>query len=228
MSYTKRIVCLANSFKKGGSCIAGREILPNGAYGPWMRPVSSRPTQEIKPMESRLQNGLGPKLLDIIEIPLLQPMPHNHQQENHVIEQGKPWNKVAELPWEELAHLQEDQKSLWINSSSTTSGTFNCMSPEEASKLTSSLALIKPEEFSVEIGSDPWNKRTYYGNFNLHKTFYSLRITDPVLTNALGSKTEGNYAIPDAYLCVSVTEPYLDGDHRCHKLVAAVITKPSQ
>lgn len=27
MAYVKRIVCLANSYKIGGSCIAGREVL---------------------------------------------------------------------------------------------------------------------------------------------------------------------------------------------------------
>ena len=34
MAYVKRIVCLANSFKPGGSCIAGREVIGNG-FGGW-------------------------------------------------------------------------------------------------------------------------------------------------------------------------------------------------
>jgi len=33
MAYVKRIVCLANSVKTGGTCIAGRELLPDGQYG---------------------------------------------------------------------------------------------------------------------------------------------------------------------------------------------------
>jgi hypothetical protein len=35
---------------------------------------------------------------------------------------------------------------------------------------------------------------------------------------------EGAFAIDQAYLCVSLTEPY-SGDGRCHKLVATIITK---
>ena len=83
MTYVKRIVCLANSFKIGGSCVAGREILQNGSYGAWIRPVSSRSTAEISWMESMYENRTQPKLLDIIDISLLRAVPHNHQRENY-------------------------------------------------------------------------------------------------------------------------------------------------
>jgi hypothetical protein len=37
----KRIVCLANSRKMSGRCLAGRELI-NGLPGGWVRPVSAR------------------------------------------------------------------------------------------------------------------------------------------------------------------------------------------
>ena len=37
----KRIVCLANSRKRGGRCVAGKELLADGRAGGWIRPVSA-------------------------------------------------------------------------------------------------------------------------------------------------------------------------------------------
>ncbi len=69
MSYIKRIVCLANSYKPpNGRCIAGREVLANGKFGEWIRPVSMRPTAELSSREYKYQSNVTPKLLDIVEI----------------------------------------------------------------------------------------------------------------------------------------------------------------
>ena len=56
MKYTKRIVCLANSRKMSGRCIAGKEVLDTG-YGEWIRPISKRETAEISEEEMRFENG---------------------------------------------------------------------------------------------------------------------------------------------------------------------------
>lgn len=36
---TRRVVCLANSRRTGGRCIAGKELI-NGQFARWVRPVS--------------------------------------------------------------------------------------------------------------------------------------------------------------------------------------------
>lgn len=60
------IICLANSRKISGRCIAGKIISSNK----WMRSVSSRENEEISEEERRYENGQMPKLLDIIKIPV--------------------------------------------------------------------------------------------------------------------------------------------------------------
>jgi hypothetical protein len=101
------------------------------------------------------------------------------------------------------------------------------MSPEEAATQNSSLFLIQPENFAVEVSSSTWNgktKRIYRGNFIYNQTYYSLSLTDPAARNVFKNENEGQYPIEKVYLCVSLTEPFDDG--RCHKLVAAIITNP--
>ena len=227
MPYTKRIICLANSYKPPqGRCIAGIEVLGNGNYGEWIRPVSARPTAEVSYAEYRYLNGGMPQLLDVIDVPLLNAAPHNHQSENHVIDATAGWAKVGELPWEDVEKLQERPESVWINSDHTQTGVYDCMSQGEAGTLESSLLLVKPENFMVEVGTNPWTgKKTYRGNFDYRGTHHSLSLTDPVARNVFSAKDEGEYPLADVYLCLSVTEPY-QGDGRCHKLVAAIVGNP--
>jgi hypothetical protein len=168
-------------------------------------------------------------LLDIIDVPLLKPAPHNHQTENHVIDANSWWVKVGELPWNDLEQLRERPASLWINSDHTSTGVFNCISQAEASTLHDSLVLVKKKTFVVEVGSKTWEGRTtktYRGTFKYNGSDYSLSLTDPVATSAFAAKHEGEYELNDVYLCISLTEPWEKDHNRCHKLVAAIIKNP--
>jgi len=229
MTYVKRIVCLANSTKIGGSCIAGREVLADGKFGSWIRPISSRSTAEVSHAECKYSDNSVPKLLDVIDIPLTRAVPHNHQTENHVIDVTRPWAKKGQFPWSDLEQLRERPESLWINSDHTINGTFNCISQAEATTLQSSLVLIKKSKFIVEIGSKTWNERTtrtHRGKFKYKGIDYSLNLTDPVAIAAFAAKSNGDYELNEVYLCLSLTEPWEKDNNRCHKLVAAVIKNP--
>ena len=46
MSVVKRIVCLANSHKLTGRCVAGKE-LRDGRSVTWIQPVSARENEEV-------------------------------------------------------------------------------------------------------------------------------------------------------------------------------------
>jgi len=148
MSYVKTIVCLANSYNPpNGRCIAGGKYFQKA--GDWIRPVSARPTAEVSFSEYRYENNASPKLLDIVDVPLLDAEPRHHQVENHVIDSGQRWVKRDELPFEALEELC-DPASLWINSDSTNAGCYDYISQAEAATVHDSLLLIKPREFLIE------------------------------------------------------------------------------
>ena len=222
MAYVKRIVCLANSYKPpNGRCFAGKEVLADG-YGGWIRPVSGRPTAEVSFSEYKYEDNTGPRLLDIVDIPLLKPDPRHHQVENHVID-AAPWVKRGELPWNTLLQLCDQPASLWINHDSTNTGHFDCISQAEAATVHDSLLLIRPGHFVVEVGRNYWTgRKSYRAKFQYNGAPYNFSITDPVVRGAFVGKVEDDYPLNDLYLCVSLTEPY-EQDGRCHKIVAAVI-----
>jgi hypothetical protein len=162
MPYVKRIACLANSYKPpSGRCVAGRELLANG-YGGWIRPVSARPTAEVSFAEYRYEDNATPKLLDIVDVPLLNAEPLHHQTENHVIDTGSRWVKRGELPWDALEQVRDRPATLWVNRDHTNAGHYDCISQAEAATAHDSLVLIKPEIFNVEIGRNYWTGRKSY------------------------------------------------------------------
>lgn len=225
MPYVKQIVCLANSYKPpGGRCIAGKEVNAKG-FGGWIRPVSTRPTAEVSYQEFRYADHTSPALLDIIDIPMSQAAPHNHQTENHVIAAGQ-WVKRGVLAWPDVPQLLDRPSSLWVNRDSTALGVNDCMSQAEAATIQESIFLVQPTDFVLTIGTNPWSgKPSYRGKFSYKGIPYNLSMTDPAARDAFAGKAAGEYPIPDAYICVSLTEPYAQ-DGRCHKLVAAIITNP--
>jgi hypothetical protein len=87
--------------------------------------VSDRLTEEISEEERRYQDGEDPRVLDIITIEMMGSRPHQHQQENHVIDSEYYWEKIDTLPWARLGRAVDNPGgSLWLNGYSSASGTM--------------------------------------------------------------------------------------------------------
>ena len=221
--YLKRIVCLANSVKTGGRCIAGKEVKGSG-YGGWIRPIGGRETDELLISECDLGAGAQPKLLDVIEVPLQGATPHNHQSENHLIH-PKPWRRVDKIAWSELKSISDQPPHLWQNHDHTKGGQFDCMSREDAFSFSTSLALIWVPKLIAEVSPSPWKARKdYRGSFEYMGDMYKFKITDPAAVESLKTKGEGSHEIKAAFLTISLTEPWEKDNNRCYKLIAAIIT----
>ena len=152
MNYEKTILCLANSRKLSGRCIAGKEKLDD-EIGGWVRPVSGRPSEEISEEERRYKNGRSAQVLDVIHVPMREPRPSAHQTENHLIDDECYWEKIGSANWMEVqAALDTVAGPLWINGHSTRNGQNDQVPEGQAVSLPSSLCLIRPDNLQISVG----------------------------------------------------------------------------
>ena len=177
---------------------------------------------------ARRYEGRGlPRLLDVMEVPLLGASPHHHQTENHLIDPTRLWKKRGEFRYADLGGLAEMPETLWSNADHTRTGQANCVAAAEAVGADRSLYLIQCAELRMERIWKPGGGPAYRGTFALNGTSYTLAVTDPVATSPLAYLREDEKAtlrVREPYLCVSLAEPF-SGDGRCHKLIAAVISE---
>src|SRR5512145_2095239 len=117
MSIIKRIICLANSRKLNGRCIAGKELVTEVEISGWIRPVSDREHEEISQEERQCTDGSEASVFDIIDIPLLYAQPKSYQQENWLLDPAHRWEKVGRATWNDLQLLVDPESPLWINES---------------------------------------------------------------------------------------------------------------
>lgn len=220
---TVRIVCLANSRKLNGRCLAGIEW--DGEHtGRWIRPVSDREHEEVSEEERRYQNGADPRLLDIIRIPILGPKPKGHQVENVLLDPEYYWKLEGHLSVSELAGFPIDATPLWINGVHTNAGENDQIPVAQLPEIQSSLRLIRVDSISYEVWAPgaAFNnpKRRVQGTFKHGGTRYALWVTDPLIERRYLDLEDGRYASGAAYLTISLGEPF--NDHS-QKLIAAVI-----
>lgn len=224
MSAIRRIVCLANSRKVSGRCIAGKEI-EHDTFGQWIRPVSARTTGEISEEERRYEDGTSAQMLDVIDVPVIGHAVGGHQIENYLIDPNEYWKKAGVLPRAGLAQLTDHPETLWKNGDSTLAGQNDRVRIEAGRVPAGSLYLISPERLVVHVLSETAGliklRRRVRASFYYRSTRYNWVVTDPGVEEAFLAKPDGSYSLDDAYLCVSLSEVYSDG--YSYKLVAAII-----
>jgi hypothetical protein len=227
MTYVKRIICLANSRKISGRCVAGKEIIGNG-FGGWIRPVSSRPTGELSEYDRRYQNGTDPKLLDVIDIQMTKHTPHGFQTENHQIDDGAYWSLVRTSTPAELAGALDDVPGvLWNNHSSSSNGLRDRVSEAIAAQLQDSLLLIDVSKLTISVAVEgaAFNnaKRKVRGSFVFNDVPYMLSVTDPIVEREYLKRPDGEYDGGPATLCVSLGDIW---QGYAYKLIAGVFFPP--
>ncbi len=223
MPEDKRFICLANSRKRKGFCIAGI-VLFNGAPEGWIRPVSDRENEEVSQQEQEYEDGTLPSLLDIIDISLLDPKPHDFQRENWLLDPHYYWQKAGTFSRKELNKLCTTPERIWINGSGTQEGLNDKVPLWRAKDLDSSLMLIHVDELSIQVATygQAYNnpRRRVQGSFTFSGVQYRMWVTDTLVEHTYLSKKDGLYFLRGCYLTISLCEPYKGA---CYKLIAAVI-----
>lgn len=229
MGYRRTIVCLANSRKRLGRCVAGKEADRPG-FGGWIRAVTIRETGEVYPDERRYAGRAEPELLDIASIEFTEPRPHGCQSENHLIDCRTQWVREGRLCWNDLDEaLDREPDHLWLDGRKSWNGVNDRMPLAHADTLSDSLRLIEPVNLVLYVGEEGVGmgkpRRRVRAGFRFGREYYLLAVTDPVIEREYLGRRDGEYSISTARLCISISEPF---EGNCYKLVAGIMQPESR
>jgi hypothetical protein len=212
-------LCLANSRKLGGRCIAGVT-----ASGSWIRPVSADQDGVLSWSHYRLDGDAEPAVLDVIRLEAT-PAPEPDQPENWVISTNR-WQRIGRLASHDArARLHQLASSGPLLLGSPSNSIEHAYLVGHRGR--PSLCAVEPSELWWRIRATERGKQVR-AVFSLGGAQYDLPVTDPVIEQRLGDLLVGNYgkdvggiSADDAvFLVISLSKP-LGG--LCYKLIAAVI-----
>lgn len=186
--------------------------------------MSARPGGEVSEYERQYEDGSDPKVLDIVNVPVLKPLPEEWQTENWLLDSECYWEKEGTYSRVDLPRLEDPAASLWIDGHNTWNGVNDKIPLELMKSVSGSLRLIHVEGIKLKVFSPGEafgnSKRRVRGRFSHARKYYALWVTDPRYEREYLAKPDGDYEIGKCYLTISLGEPYKDA---CYKLIAAII-----
>jgi len=162
---------------------------------------------------------------DVLQIKFQKHVPKAYQSENHLIDAEHFWVLSGRKSFSELETMQEfPPDTLWQNGLSSSNGVNDQVPIDAASRFSSSLVLIRPENLIVKRQFEGYYTRREKrrASFSFNGEPYTLMCTDPWAETGsifLGKKV---VSFEDALICVSLGE---DFHGHAYKLVASIITR---
>ncbi len=226
---TVTILCLANSRRHSGHCIAGKVFHENAkgdSFKAWVRPVGAQEKGELLPAEIQYDDGSMPQLLDLIEI-TVEHEPEGYQTENGRISTKKPWRKIGTSSWSQAKSAVDavHRNMLWVNSKSSQNGINDLAHISAIGNYDRprSLYLIYVEHLELSYCTNHRKSRQIRGTFQFNECPYKLVVTDLAMEEKYLHKEVDPDSIQDALLCVSLAQPPYNSAY-ASKLIAGVIT----
>jgi hypothetical protein len=213
-----KLVCLANSWRPGGRCVAGIDL----DTGQWIRPVP-KAGGAIPESATHFDNHeLAP--LDVIELDVTLPISTTkYQRENRIIT-TQPWKLLGALkPADVLKYCDSSRSLLHGPQKVVRPLTLETLPPAQWK------SLELREVITASFSHDPRKTDRWLVDFSTlgrrrHDSHFSLPLTDPVATEKLN---RGGKIGEECLLTLSLTEPIAIPQHDipelCYKISAAVI-----
>ena len=210
-----RFICLANSFKEGGRCLAGIELdannIPVSVHGKpkWIRPIGNTLHGEVP---THLAAALN--ILDIIEIEITGKQQENYQSEN-VLFRENTISVIGRFSQDNLSALCDNRRFIFENRG-------KAVSEEAITRLNYSLMLIRTNQFEVieKTYEDTPNRAQHRLVFTYNDNQYDFPVTDPVFLHRYQTNPDFIEKFNEAFLCLSLGVAWKDW---YYKLVAGII-----
>ena len=215
----KYFICLANSYKHGGRCIAGIEVVPqsDGSLGivrhddgrpRWIRPVSMSANGEIP---NHLAESF--KIFSLVKLTDVEPCPDNaHTEDVHC-------TRMEICPFE-LSPTKDFLNQLIDNQHQAVFYFRGKSIPTTIiDRLDYSLMLIHPDNACAYCDEERENSK-YRMKFTYNGSNYDFPITDPVFLEQFKKSPDSYADLDGAYLVLSLGIAF-EGFH--YKLVATVL-----
>jgi hypothetical protein len=217
------IICLANSRKLRGRCVAGLRVDGCG----WLRPVGTLPDGTLYPPDYMLDDSTEAGLLDVIQVGVRFLRPEPHQPENWVID-GSHWMLLSRPMGNNLTQVLQNAI---VNGHELLNGFSDRVSYASLQQqpATASLALIAPDTIDLYHQLSYRGRPQARGRFTLgvgaQASLYDLAITDPRWEGVV--IYQGHRILRQAetkfLVTISLGEPF---GLNCYKLIAAIIPLP--
>lgn len=163
-----KIVCLANSWKEGGRCVAGIDL----DSGRWVRPVSNSAHGELSTTQSSAIDGANSRAvrpLDILEIGEVAPRPEPGQPENV---------QLGRTPWFVSGRASASLLDSYVTKMGPLlHGVTDRVPGSRINEVSASLALIKVQNPTFKLNTN-FGKSQLRAVFDFWGHRYDLSVTD--------------------------------------------------
>ena len=225
----KELICLACSRRPGGRCFAGLDEQTRS----WIRPISSTDEGGLTFGQYSLPGGTEPKILDVIAVDLVRPLPTIGQPENWLVG-PQQWRRLRHANSADMEILRSrlfDDPELFRNYERKVSHAEIQSRPPD-----SSLALVRPVNLAWHATPRPRypDEKRIEGSFEISGAPYQLVLTDPIWEQRLSGipmhchVKHGDRATIQTEILLTLSlgerEPNW-GNH--HKLIAGVVEVPT-